>query len=672
MQQPTFLEYLNTLKIKSYHGEEATVLLKNIIAYIRPTRRKDVSGGNNKFQDFIAILNSDTILKQSFANLVATIIIEHNVSDMLTDSGLVTGATFAQQAKRIINEKFIPAYQEPTEITTAIQKVFFKKWDWQWIAAIPNESLIPIINQINDAIKHQINDLNVELCNAAKVTSYRIASLGLEKEILIRANKKEELITPFTQQNVELINFFSSAASDKETALNELRITLIKCTKSLGELEKNSIETGTSINQTFLLRRLSQNINRLKFIISFLNKNKAINANSIVHFIKDGIYDLKTKNNLKNFASSNLNLLAFRIVDHTKDTGENYITSTRSEYWKMFAAACGGGFIVSIMVMLKFKIGTLHLPLFWEGFMYSANYALGFIIIQFLRFTIATKQPAMTASTLANSLKGTSRKDFVQMAITVSRVSRTQFVSILGNVLMVIPFTLIWLFLYEKVFNSSFLSVDAAHKQLIANHPKYSASILYAAIAGLFLFLSGIVSGYVENRIVYARIGDRLPNQPILKKIIPKKWLPKLVLFLQKRSGAIFGNATLGILLGMASFFGKIFGLPIDIRHITFAAGNIAMGIFGGGTDNINLIIGCISCIIIIGLLNLFVSFSLAFYVAMKARNLHLSDYPELSKMVFKHFISTPREFFFPTKRGKSAFAEKQEDALFKNDLGIE
>jgi site-specific recombinase len=531
---------------------------------------------------------------------------------------------------------------------------------------------MPIIILINDAIKYQINDLKVELYNAAKVTSYRIASLGLEKEILIRANKKEDLITPFTEQNVELIQFFKSTDEENEATLNQLRVTLIQCSKSLAKLERNSFETGTSINQTFLLRRLSENINRLKFIISFLNKNKPINANSIVHFIKDGIYFLKTKNNLKNFASSNLNLLAFRIVDHTKDTGESYISSTRTEYWKMFAAACGGGFIVSIMVMLKFKIGTLHLPLFWEGFMYSANYALGFIIIQFLSFTIATKQPAMTASTLANSLKGTSRKDFVQMAITVSRVSRTQFISILGNVLMVIPFTLIWLFLYEKVFDTSFISVEAAHKQLLANHPKYSASILYAAIAGLFLFISGIVSGYVENRMVYARIGDRLPNQPFIKRIIPKKWLPKFVGFLQKRSGAIFGNATLGILLGMASFFGKIFGLPIDIRHITFAAGNIAIGVFGEGIHNLSLIIGCLFCIIIIGLLNLFVSFSLAFYVAMKARNLHLSDYPELSKMVFKHFITTPREFFFPTKKGKSAFAEKQEDALYKNDLGIE
>ncbi len=671
MQKPSFINYLNTLKIKSYHKEEAILLLKNIIAYIRPTNRKDTEGATKKFNEFVLILEKDVILKNCFANLVATIIIEHNISDMLTDSGLVTGATFAQQTKRIINEKLIPAYQEPTEITTAIQQVFYKKWDWQWIAAIPNEILLPLINTINDAIKNQINDLEIELCNAAKVTSYRIASLGLEKEILIRANKKEELITPFTQQNVELIEFFKSTEEENETTLNQLRVTLIQCSKSLNKLEQNSVETGTSINQTFLLRRLSQNINRLKFIISFLNKNKTINANSIVHFIKDGIFYLKTKNNLRNFASNNLNLLAFRIVDHTKDTGESYISSTRTEYWKMFAAACGGGFIVSIMVMLKFKIGTLHLPLFWEGFMYSANYALGFIIIQFLSFTIATKQPAMTASTLANSLKGTSRKDFVQMAITVSRVSRTQFISILGNVLMVIPFTLIWLFLYEKIFDSSFLSIEAAHKQLIANHPKYSASILYAAFAGLFLFISGIVSGYVENRMVYARIGDRLPNQAILKRIIPKKWLPKFVGFLQKRSGAIFGNATLGILLGMASFFGKIFGLPIDIRHITFAAGNVAMGIFGGGTDNLNLIIGCIFCIIIIGLLNLFVSFSLAFYIAFKARNLHLSDYPELSKMVFKHFITTPREFFFPTKRGKSAFADKQDNVLFNNDLGI-
>lgn len=671
MQQVSFFDYLQLLKIKSYHDQEAVLILKNIVQYIRPKKRKNADEAVHNLQQLALFLENDIHLKNGFQDLFANIIVDSNITDLLTDNGIVTGVTFSQQAKKILGNKIIPPYQDPTDINTILQTVFNKKWDWLWIKRIPKETLQIFVQQINDCIKAKQNDIETELCNAAKLVSYRIASLGLEKEILIRANKKEELISCFTQQNIDLIHFFEADANETETQLNALRATLIVCSQSLIKLEKNSIQTGTSINQTFLLRRLTQNISRLKFIISFLHRDKPTNINSIIYFIKDAIQFIKTKNNFRSFASKNLNLLAFRIVDHTKDTGEKYISNTRTEYWKMFAAACGGGFIVSILVMIKFKIGTLHLPLFWEGFLYSINYAIGFIAIQLSGFTLATKQPAMTASTLANALKGKSKKDFVQMAIIISKVCRTQFVSILGNVLMVIPFTLIWLFLYQQITETSFLSIAAAENQLKTNHPLLSFSVLYAAIAGFFLFLSGLASGYVENRMVYAKIPERLPNQPILKALLPNNWLKKFIKLLETRSGAIIGNLTLGILLGMSSFFGKIFGLPIDIRHITFAAGNVAMGIFGGGTDNIQFLLACVLGIFLIGVFNLLVSFSLAFYLALKARNLHISDYPQLSKMLLLHFLKTPREFFLPPKRGQSAFPGKMDSNIYSKETDI-
>jgi site-specific recombinase len=380
---------------------------------------------------------------------------------------------------------------------------------------------------------------------------------------------------------------------------------------------------------------------------------------------------IQTKNNFSKFASNNLNLLAYRIVDHTKSTGENYITSTRTQYWKMFAAACGGGMIVSILVMLKFKIGTLHLPVFWESILYSLNYAIGFVAIQLSGFTLATKQPAMTASAIANELKGKSNKDFIQMSIIISRVARTQFISIVGNVLTVMPFILIWMFLYEKVSGVSFLSMTAAEKQLQSNHPLVSLSIMYASIAGVFLFISGIMSGYVENQIVYAKIPDRLSQKTGLKTVLPQSIFNWLIRLLKNKSGAIIGNVTLGFLLGMSTFFGKIFGLPIDIRHVTFAAGNVAMGVFGGGVHNFNFLLACFGGIIIIGLCNVFVSFSFAFYVALKARNLHLKDFPELGLTLIKHFFTAPLEFFLPPKRGISKFRQQTETDMYMNDLGI-
>ena len=41
---------------------------------------------------------------------------------------------------------------------------------------------------------------------------------------------------------------------------------------------------------------------------------------------------------------------------------------------------------------------------FTMHFLYSFNYAMGFIMIYLMNFTLATKQPAMTAATMAKVL----------------------------------------------------------------------------------------------------------------------------------------------------------------------------------------------------------------------------------------------------------------------------
>jgi site-specific recombinase len=665
-------DYLQLLKIKQYQGAEAILIVRRIVEYLRPANKKNTEDLLVKWAELVSCIRQDEHLKTGLYNLLANVIINSNVTELFTENGITTSATFLQQARRIIGERIIPAYKDPIDINTVLNEIFTKKWDAIWLAKIPKDDLGRLINGVNEHIKAKENDIKTELYNAAKMISYRIASLGLEKEILLRANQKEALLTPFTQQNIELNHLLTHELNDeeKEVQINNIRVSLIQCQQSLVLLEKNSAVTGTSINQTFLLRRLDQNINRLKFIVQLLQKNKQLPVHLVHQFLEESLVYLKTKNNLRSFVSNNLNLLAYRVVDHTKETGEKYITSSRKDYWKMFAAAAGGGFVVSILVIFKYKIGTLQLPVFWEGFLYSLNYALGFIAIQLLGFVLATKQPAMTASSIANALKGTDRKDFAQMSVIISQVSRTQFISIMGNILLVIPFTILWYQLYLKITGTSFVeSTDAAFKLLKSNHPLYSGSILYASIAGVFLFVSGLVSGFIDNKITYERIPERLEQSSALKNVMPKSWFRNYIQLVRSRSGAIMGNATLGLLLGMSTFIGKILGIPFDIRHITFAGGNIALGLMSGGSVEFSFILACFVGLGLIGIFNLAVSFSLAFYVAFKARQLHLSDYPTLSKTVFKHFITRPLEFFVPPLRGYSTFKYQSSNNPFAEEF---
>ena len=336
MQTVTLAQYYTLLLLQPSKGKAALATLQQLVIGLRPTNRRLLNAATDNLQVLLTVLQQNPTLLQHFTQAVATVIIHADITNILTDSGLITGATFAQQVRQVISHKLIPPYYEPEDANGILTKLFTKKWDYQWVNLIPNKLLAQLITMVNTTVIALPNDVQTELTNAAKIVSYRIASLGLEGEIFKRANKSEHIINAFTQQNTYLLNLVLATPPTTHEALYNLRTSLLQCQQNLRQLESNSITTGTSINQTFLLRRLTQHVNRLKFIISFFDVNKPLHAISISYFLKDAVAYIKTKNSLRKLSSTTLNLLAYRIVDHTKDTGELYITSTRTQYWKIF------------------------------------------------------------------------------------------------------------------------------------------------------------------------------------------------------------------------------------------------------------------------------------------------------------------------------------------------
>ena len=57
------------------------------------------------------------------------------------------------------------------------------------------------------------------------------------------------------------------------------------------------------------------------------------------------------------------------------------------------------------MALFKIKLGLLHLPPLTEGIAFGLNYGIGFVLIHLLGFTVATKQPAMTAASIAATIE---------------------------------------------------------------------------------------------------------------------------------------------------------------------------------------------------------------------------------------------------------------------------
>lgn len=642
------------LVLPLHTGNRSLDYLVELIKKIRPNNPRNIAEANIKFKALLYQIGQERTSLFSFRKALLSQFLKTNIVPALTESGIVSSRGFIQELLSKLKHKILPALQNPDNFLYVINKIFYKKTDHIWIEGIEPE----LWKQFFEILGIQINltepKLIKQLEQSLQLLSYRITTLGLEKEITQRYENFEDAIYPFIEQN-RLVNEYlqsSNVKNDQEKQrllLDNIGEALYNCNQSIQWIREQRKLYGTSLAQTYIITRLQQQIIRLFIILDVLDKDNIFNTERFVDYFKTVVHNENRKTSLKEFLSENTGYLAYQIAEHGGRTGEKYITSTRKEFWKMFRSAASGGVIISFIGIVKNLLSNLKLAPFWQGFLYSTNYSLGFILIQDTNSTLATKQPAYTANHVVSSFdlkKVGEQPDLRNLAITVAKVSRTQLASFTGNLIVVFPLTYFLAMLFFKITGYKIAEGAAAQNLLTAQQPFNSPALWYACITGFFLFASGLIAGYMENYVVYGKIGDRLRNLSSFKNSFSEKRRYKIIHYIENNLGALTGNIALGFFLGMAGFIGNIFGIYFDIRHITISAANTAIGFFG--LDHLvtarelwYTVLG----VFLIGFLNFAVSFSLAFFVAIKSRGIHLKNYPQFFGIMWRYFKKHPSDF---------------------------
>jgi site-specific recombinase len=263
-------------------------------------------------------------------------------------------------------------------------------------------------------------------------------------------------------------------------------------------------------------------------ILDVLDADNQFDTGRFVDLFRMLVRNEKRKNSIREFLSQGIGYLAYQIAEHKGTKGHQYITESRKEFYRMIYSAMTGGFIISFIAIVKNLIGKLKLAPFPMGFLFSMNYSAGFILIDETRSTLATKQPAFTASAVASSLdtkKTEGEPDLEGLAATVAKVSRSQIASFFGNLIIVFPLTFLLAWGYFELFGKKIAEGEMAFKLLQDQHPWRSGALLYACFTGFFLFLSGIIAGYWQNKIQYGRIRERMKKHPVLMRSLSSKRL---------------------------------------------------------------------------------------------------------------------------------------------------
>lgn len=653
------------IKIPASEHKQAVVLpihlqnrslefLVKFVDEIRPSHHKKLEQAELNFKAVLYHLHQDRSALFSLRKALLTQFLKTNIVIALTESGLLSGRSFILELAGKIKHKFIPELQAEDDFLFVIRKVFYKKTDYWWVSRIDKQLWMDFFELLGIQINLTEKKLIAQMNRALQLLSYRVTTLGLEKEITNHHEKFEDAIFPFLEQNRLVSNYISAVQSGQSEEnirllLSNITEALHNCNQTIQWIREQRTAFGTSLAQAYILTRLQQQIDRLFIIVDVLDADSNFNTERFVEYFQQVIFYENTKNSVKEFISENTGYLAYQIAEHGGRRGERFITTTKREFWKMFLSACGGGFIISFIGIIKNLLSKVVTNPFWQGILMSTNYSLGFILIQDTGATLATKQPAYTANNVASSLdvkKIGDKPDLRNLAMTVAKVSRTQLASFAGNLLIVFPMAY---FLAELIFQATGTKIvegDAAHKLLIAQQPFHSLALLYACFTGFFLFLSGLIAGFVENYIVYGKIAQRIKSMPSFNKNFSENIRYKIIHYIENNFGGLIGCISLGFFLGMASFIGKTLAIPFDIRHITISAANASIGYWGMGHAISNKeLLYTLAGVFSIGFLNFAVSFSLAFIVAVKSRGIRLMDYPEFLGILWRYFKKFPRDF---------------------------
>jgi site-specific recombinase len=638
--------------------------LEFLIAFFSEIRPGSTKANKNAEKNLRAVtkqLQTEKIVLANMQHALYSQLIHSGLTNALTESGIPLARGFWQELANRIKHKILPPLQDEDDFLYVINNIFFRKSDYVWVETISRQAWIDFFEAVGFSFSQRDTDVKKELLQSLKILSYQVAQLGLEKEVLNYLPDEERTRdTVFVLQNYKVHELESMLLDNAvETAFtplsSQLKNIIEDCYTQIDHIRESLSEKGASLQQTYLLLILSNRLQRMQLITDVLDTDHTFDTGRFVEIFRMLVRNEKRKNSIREFMSQGVGYLAYQIAEHKGNKGHKYITSSRRDFYSMIASAMWGGLIICFVAILKNVIGKLKLAPFPLGFLYSVNYSIGFIAIENTKSTLATKQPAFTASAVASSLdtRKHSEPDLDNLAATVAKVSRSQIASFFGNLIIVFPVTYLLAAGYNELFTTKLVNDDTAFKLLKDQHPWRSGALLFACVTGFFLFLSGIIAGYWQNKIQYGQIKERLKKHPALKLSMSAKRLDRLANWVEKNFGSLMGNISLGFFLGFAGVLGKILGLPFDIRHITISAGNTAIGIEQLGIQNIPpyFLLAVLGGVLCIGFLNFLVSFSLAFIMAVKSRGIHLSQYPKLIRILAKYFLKHPREFVLPPKK---------------------
>jgi site-specific recombinase len=581
---------------------------------------------------------------------------------LLADYGFASRSAFVSELAERIRQKLLPGTPETADASVLFSLVLCHAFDAQWLAALDEPTLarIQTLLQLPPSVETpgtgpRLNPWQNTLLEAITFCTGQVRATGFSPELRLRMSAPAREAGPFHALSRDFEDlrdaYLASPTHDTEArqaTLLQFRERLEACRYAAATVYTHLDAHGISVNLVFQLRQLRERVLRIRALLDCLLSAHpdASTARLLSHLVTVG----QERRSVRMLITSNTSLLAAKVAERSSETGEHYITRTAAEYRSMLRQAAGGGAVMSLTTMMKFTVLSLGLSAFWSGFYAGMNYALSFVLIQLLHWTVATKQPAMTAPAMAAKLKDLSAPGAVDDFVDeVSHLVRSQVAAVVGNLALVAPCVLLisaglWL-----GFGKPMIDVTEA-EHVLHTLTLLGPTALFAVLTGMLLFASSIVAGWVENWFVLHRLDSALRYNPKITATLGLRRADRWARFMRDNISGLAANISLGLMLGLIPAFSAFFGLGLDVRHVTLSTGQLAAAAFTLGTDVLAQPVfwWCVAGILVTGVLNVGVSFYFAFRLALRAHNVSGLERSRIGSAIRTRARTHLRSFFWP------------------------
>lgn len=553
----------------------------------------------------------------------------HSYVRVISEAGLPDEAFLVRELLARAVRHLLPVDEVEGDLYVLMDSLNLTEADGRWLASLPDQ----LVAAWGDIFRPS----TFSVLASCKLLALRAANLALSRDLIAFANDEDITKSAF----FHLPSIVEHVIRHPEDfAMWETQ--RIACEEQLQIVNQQLADRGASANLTFRVRLLRSLLGRIQQVVSL--ERPGSDARKLAVTLLHGF---ASQRRIGAVLSASTRRLARSIVEKTGRAGEHYIAKDTGQWGVMGMGAVMAGVITSFTALFKYSLTEMIRAPMLLAFAHSLNYVVSFLLMQAGGFLLASKMPAVTAATLVDAMEDPEKDHMASLRA----ITKTQFIVTISNLIGAVPASIAIDRLLNAVRGHPFLSQTAAEHGIHMLFPHKSMTIPFAIITGIFLWLSSLATGWTANYLALHRMDLAISNSLRIRERLGMARASRLAQWVRHHAPGSVGYVVLGFLLGSVPIIVELFGIPLEVRHVTLAAGSLgyaldAARIYGQLSWHDTLL--AISGIAAVGVFNIVTSFVLSFLLAIRARNIGEAQSKRFLREVGLELLVRPLSFLIP------------------------